>query len=267
MLLDGDLMPERRTSLFETALRHDRMVLLGMLAITLLCWAWIVPMARDMYGRMDGPSAWMMTTVWDWPHLVLLWSMWAVMMAAMMLPSAAPMLILFTVVLRRKGEGSASPVPTYLFAAGYLLVWALFSAGVTLLQRVLTTARVLTPMMEVAEAPVSALLLLAAGVYQWTPLKRACLRTCQSPLSFLTRHWRRGTAGALGMGAVHGAYCLGCCWALMLLLFVGGVMNLWVIAALTVCVVIEKIAPGGGRTAQVTGGVLVVGAIWAVAHR
>jgi len=222
--------------------------------LPLVCWAWIVVMARDMYGSMTGASAWMMTPAWDAPHLLLLWAMWAVMMTGMMLPSAAPMILL-------SGHG---PRP-YLLALGYVSVWTAFSLGATALQWLLMRLLVLTPMMVVSGRWAGAVLLALAGVYQWTPLKRACLATCQAPMAFVTRRWRSGSAGAFLMGAEHGAYCVGCCWALMLLLFVGGVMNLTVIAALTVFVAFEKLTPFGARAARVSGVALVAVALWMVA--
>src|SRR6185436_14421846 len=200
-------------------------------------------MARDLYGPMRGASAWMMTSDWDTLHLLLLWTMWAVMMAAMMLPSAAPMLFLFTIAMRKQGDdGVLAP---FVFAIGYLTVWAGFSLGATLLQRLLGGWLLLTPMLEPATAVVPVTLLILAGVYQLTPLKRACLDSCRSPVSFLTSHWRNGVNGAYRMGVDHGLFCLGCCWALMLLLFAGGVMNLNVILALSLLVLVEKVTPYG----------------------
>ena len=219
--------------------------------VPLVCWIWITVMARDMYGPMTGASAWMMTAVWDAPHLLLLWAMWAVMMTGMMLPSAAPMILL--------GGGGARSA---WLAAGYLVVWIAFSLAATALQWLLMRWLVMTPMMEVSSRTAGAALLLLAGVYQWTPLKRACLTTCQAPMAFLARRWRSGHLGAFRMGAEHGAYCVGCCWALMLLLFAGGVMNLTVIAALTAFVAFEKLVPLGEWSARVSGLVLVALAVW-----
>ena len=232
-------------------MQHERRVTVTLLVlIPLACWTWIALMARDMYGSMHGPSAWMMTASWDAPHLVLLWAMWAVMMTGMMLPSAAPLILLYAGALRTRGAGPAGR-RIYALAGGYLLVWALFSVAATALQRVLSSALVLTPMMEPATPWIAAAILAAAGLYQLTPLKRACLRVCRSPLAYLLQHWRSGdTASAFRLGMGHGLYCLGCCWAMMLLLFAGGVMNLVVIVALTAWVLAEKLAPFGERTAE-----------------
>lgn len=222
--------------------------------VALVCWAWIVALARDMYGPMTGASAWMMTLRWDGPHVFLLWAMWAVMMTGMMLPSAAP-----TILLAR---GGARP---YFLAFGYLAVWSAFSVGAVALQWVLGRLLILTPMMETSSRVAGAVLLLIAGIYQWTPLKRACLSTCQAPMAFLTRRWRSGSFGAFRMGAEHGVYCVGCCWALMMLLFAGGVMNLLVIGALTLFVAFEKLIPAGPWSARVSGAVLVALAVWMIA--
>ena len=231
-------------------------VILPLILLPLVCWAWIVVMARDMYGPMTGASAWMMTPRWDAPHLGLLWAMWAVMMTGMMLPSAVPMILL---------AGDAGPArarTTSLLALGYLVVWALFSVGATALQWGLGRLLVLTPMMEVSNRRMGAGFLIVAGVYQWTPWKQACLTTCRSPLAFLMRRWRSGGWGAFRMGVEHGAYCVGCCWALMLLLFAGGVMNLTVIAALTAFVAFEKLAPVGVHSTRISGALLIGAAAW-----
>jgi predicted metal-binding membrane protein len=256
----------RRFAVLEYMLRRERLLLaLVLLLIVSLSWLWIAAMAWDMYGSMQGLAAWMMTPAWDATHLMLLWAMWAVMMAAMMLPSASPMLLLYLHAARKRNEGPHATLRVYAFAGGYLSVWAVFSVGATLLQRVLATQEMLSPMMEPASATPSALLLLIAGVYQMTPLKRVCLRSCRSPLSFLMRRWQQGWSGAYRMGVEHGAYCLGCCWALMLLLFAGGVMNLVVIAALTAWVLVEKLLPMGEHGARVSGVLLIGGAIWMLA--
>jgi predicted metal-binding membrane protein len=259
-------MPSRTSdgrTLLESALKHERVVTATLIIlIPLACWTWIAVMARDMYGAMLGPSAWMMTTDWDVPHLLLLWAMWAVMMTAMMLPSAAPLVLLYAGALRTSGEARVGR-KTYAMVAGYVFVWALFSGAATALQRVLSIVLVLTPMMEPATPGAAAVLLAIAGLYQLTPLKRACLRVCRSPLSYLLQHWRSGTFAAFRLGAQHGTYCLGCCWALMLLLFAGGVMNLVVIVVLTLWVLAEKFAPFGEQTARASGVALLAIALWA----
>lgn len=248
----------------EAETRRDQILIVAaVLAATALCWAWIVPMARDMYGPMTGPSAWMMTGAWDLRYVLLIWAMWGVMMAGMMLPSASPMLLLYNTVARR-GAAASGLTRVSAMAAGYLLVWLLFSAGATLLQALASRLLLLTPMMEAATPWAGGALLLAAGLYQFTPLKATCLRACRSPLSFIMERWRAGASGAFRMGFAHGRYCLGCCWALMLLLFAGGVMNLWAIAALTLFVLIEKLAPFGVYSARLAGIALIALGLWMV---
>lgn len=252
----------RAPTWLEAALRSDRTpAAILVVLLPLVSWIWIVVLARDMYGPMTGASAWMMTATWDAPHLLLLWLMWAVMMAAMMLPSAAPLVLLYGLAARQRGHHAAVQ-SIHALAAGYLLVWAAFSLGATALQRLLAGLFVLSPMMEVTSPAAGGALLLIAGVYQLTPIKQACLQACRSPFGFLVSRWRSGVAGALRMGAEHGTYCLGCCWALMLLLFAGGVMNLTVIAALTAFVAFEKLGPFGRSGTRVSGTLLVAAGLW-----
>jgi predicted metal-binding membrane protein len=235
--------------------RPERFAATALLLIfPLACWAWIVVMARDMYGPMTGASAWMMTPHWDGAHLLLLWLMWAVMMAGMMLPTATPMVLAYAAIARRTAQ-TAAAARIAAIVAGYLTVWIIFSVGATVLQRLLARALVLTPMMELTRTA-GGVLLLIAGAYQATPLKQTCLRWCQSPAGFLLTRWRNGIGGTWRMGAEHGVACVGCCWALMLLLFAGGVMNLAVIAALTAFVAFEKLAPIGRLGEWISGAAL-----------
>ena len=236
-------------------------VVVLLVLVPVVSWTWIVIMARDMYGPMTGASAWMMTLDWDVRHLLLLWAMWAVMMTGMMLPSAAPLLLLYGAAARRSSPQTAAR-QTYALAAGYLAAWTTFSLGATALQRALASLLLLSPMMEAANSRVSAALLLIAGVYQWTPLKNACLHACQSPVGFLMGRWRSGGRGAFWMGLEHGSHCVGCCWALMLLLFAGGVMNVLVIVVLTAFVVLEKLMPVGRLGARISGAFLIAAGCW-----
>ncbi len=243
-------------------MRYNRApVVVLLILLPAVSWMWIIVMARDMYGPMTGASAWMMTLNWDIWHLLLLWAMWAVMMTGMMLPSASPLVLLYGAGARRSAEGSAGR-QIYALVAGYLVIWTVFSLGATVLQRALAALLLLSPMMEATSSRISATLLLVAGVYQLTPLKQACLRTCQSPLGFLMSRWRNGSSGAFRLGLEHGAHCVGCCWALMLLLFAGGVMNLTVIAALTAFVAFEKLAPLGRHGARISGVLLLAAGFW-----
>ena len=212
--------------------------------------------AMGMAMSMDMP--------WTAADIFFTFAMWAVMMVGMMTPSAAPVLLLFAGMVRGRG-GTRWPLVVAAFGAGYLIVWTAFSAGAGLAQWGLHGSAMLSPAMSASSARLGGAILIAAGVYQLTPFKSACLTHCRSPLGFLLSHWRDGTVGALRMGIAHGTYCVGCCWALMGVLFVVGVMNLVWVAAMTVFVLVEKIGPAGAIVARVAG-VLMIAAgalVWA----
>jgi predicted metal-binding membrane protein len=196
----------------------------------------------------------------------LMFLMWWVMMTGMMLPSALPMTLTFATVNRRRRELRTPYVPTAVFVAGYLLAWGAFSVAATALQWGLERAALMTPMMHTSSPLLGGLLFVAAGLYQLTPLKHACLRRCRSPLAFVLERWRDGTAGALRMGMEHGAYCLGCCAPLMALLFVGGVMNLLWVAAIAAWVLLEKVVPAGEALARVAGVAAMAFGAWMIAR-
>lgn len=246
--------------MLEAVLRRDRWVLVGALAVILaLAWAWLLAGAgMDMSAvemtRMAGMDGWLMQpAAWTPAYAALIAAMWWVMMVAMMLPSAAPVLLLFARVNRKDRAVDAPLVPTALFAAGYLLAWGVFSLIASGLQWGLESLRLLSPMLETTHRWLGAGILVAAGLWQLTPLKARCLSHCRSPLGFLAQHWRAGPAGALRMGLEHGAYCIGCCWFLMALLFFGGVMNLYWIVGLSVFVLVEKTVPQGHWVARAVG--------------
>ena len=265
--MHSPVVNEQPPTRVERLLEHDRAAFAVLLiVIPLVCWSWIVVMARDMYGPMTGASAWMMTLRWDARHVFLLWAMWAVMMAGMMLPSASPLLLLYGAAARRSRLDAGAGVwrQIYALAAGYVAVWAVFSIAATGAQRLLAMLLIVSPMMEVTSRVASGTMLALAGVYQLTPLKQACLHVCQSPLGFMMHRWRAGTLGAFRMGVDHGIYCVGCCWALMLLLFVGGVMNLAVVVAISAFVAVEKLLPYGAATARVSGAALIAAAAWMI---
>ena len=201
-------------------------------------------------GAMD-----MSQMPWTVATVVLMFVMWSVMMVGMMVPSATPMILLFARVQRHKFADAAPGLRISAFVVGYLLVWVSFSLIATGLQWLLTELRFLSPMMESTNSLLASGILLGAGAYQLSPLKQACLRRCQSPADFLASHWQDGVNGSLRMGFEHGVFCLGCCWLLMTLLFVGGVMNLIWVAAIAFFVLLEKIAPRGEVVGKI-GGVL-----------
>jgi predicted metal-binding membrane protein len=275
---------------FERLLRRDRIVTLGALAVLgLLAWLYV------LNGAGLGMSAWQMTTLSLFPHreagaamaampgmdmsamtmsggpwgyrawgLMIL--MWWIMMIAMMTPSAAPTILLYARVHRHeaaRGQIREKLAPTGAFAGGYLLSWLAFSLVAAVSHWGLERAGALSAMMMGSQSRwLSGAVLIAAGLYQLSPLKHACITHCRAPASFLTHHWRPGASGAVRLGVLHGAYCIGCCWMLMALLFVGGVMNLIWIAALAVLVLIEKALPAGDWVGRAAGVALIA---WGVA--
>ena len=216
-------------------------------------------------GTMPGMAAPALATAWHPATVALMTAMWWIMMVAMMTPSAAPAILLYARVLRHaEGRGDAAGLaPTAAFTGGYLLAWFGFAMLAVPLQLLLVASGILgEATMASRSAALSAAILFAAGLYQLSPLKDACLTQCRAPAAFLSRHWMRGAWGALRLGLRHGAYCVGCCWLLMLLLFVGGVMNLAWIALLTALVLAEKLWRGGRAIGLATGVILC---IWAAA--
>jgi predicted metal-binding membrane protein len=243
----------------ETVLRRDRtIVLAGLAAVTLVAWAYLVYLVWDM-RTMDMAPDMAMPQMQSWRavELLLLFVMWAIMMVAMMMPSVAPLILMFARANRQKGGGHMVGSAAILLL-GYLLIWTGFSVLATLAQWRLHRAALLSPMMVSTSSVLGGLLLGAAGVFQFTPLKRACLVRCRSPLSFLMSEWRDGGWGTLVMGLKHGAYCIGCCWMLMALLFVAGVMNLLWVGAISVFVLVEKVAPKGEGLGRIAGAALIV---------
>ena len=268
----------------ESVLRRDRLVVVSALvAVIVLSWGYVLAgagmgmsafeMTRmtqpvgvidstqpSMQGISMGGSAvggTMVTGAWTVGYAVVIFFMWWVMMFGMMLPSAAPLLLLFARMMRKEKDKGAPYVPTGVFALGYVIMWAAFSAIATGAQWGLEASGLLSDIMVGTSAVLGAGLLIAAGVWQLTPWKNACLRHCRSPIGFLSAHWRPGRTGAFKMGLVHGAFCLGCCWFLMALLFYGGVMNLYWIIGLALYILIEKLLPAGARIGQLTGVILI----------
>ncbi len=233
--------------------RDTTVVVAALLIVIALAWAYVLAgagmgmSALEMTRASSGGAMGMMMTpaAWDLAYAVVMFFMWWVMMIAMMLPSAAPMVLLFAAVNRKQQERGARFVPTSLFVLAYLVAWAGFSIVAVALQWALEGAALLSPMLLSASTVFGGLLLLAAGIYQLTPLKQSCLNHCRSPLQFVMMHWRSGAGGAFRMGLEHGAYCVGCCWFLMGLLFFGGVMNLYWIVGIAVYVLLEKTIPMG----------------------
>lgn len=245
-------------SLLERVLHRDRLIVaIGTAAVTALAWAYLASGAgMDTEMMADMPD--MAPMPWTPLYAALLFVMWWVMMIAMMAPSAAPTVLLYATVKRKQETASCAAMDAWIFLAGYLATWAGFSVVAVLVQWALERLGLLSMAMASTSSILGGLILLAAGLYQFTPLKRACLRYCESPLMFLSRHWRPGTRGAFHMGIRHGSYCVGCCWFLMALLFVSGVMNLLWIIAIALYVAGEKLLPFGPRLSHAAGGALIL---------
>jgi predicted metal-binding membrane protein len=258
----------------ERLIGKDRIITIaGLAVLTLLSWIWVLTGAGTGMSTvsmstfkfpppiMDG-----MTMAWSPGYAALMLAMWWIMMIAMMVPSAAPMILLYGRVSRhaqKKGQMAQGVLPTFVFVLGYLAAWLGFSALATGTQWGLERAGLMQQMlMWSTNTTLTGLLLIGAGLYQLTPLKHACLEHCRSPAGYLSEHWRDGRSGAFQMGLTHGTYCLGCCWVLMALLFAGGVMNLVWIAGIAIIVLIEKVAPLGARFGQGLAALMVGGGLW-----
>jgi predicted metal-binding membrane protein len=267
----------------EVALRRDREVV-TLVLVTVIAASWLYLLAgagTGMYphemavlapAQMSIAGMLMSPVTWTPDHALVLFSMWWLMMIAMMLPSAAPMVLLHAAVTRTglaRSDDSGPNAPshrlrsaTIAFIAGYLVMWGAFSLVAVVAQWALVRGELLSAMMMPTSRFLGAGLLIAAGLWQLTPLKTVCLRHCRSPISFLSTHWRPGVGGAFRMGIKHGVFCLGCCWFLMALLFYGGVMNLIWIIGLALFVFAEKILPAGVAFGRATGLLLIAWGAW-----
>jgi predicted metal-binding membrane protein len=242
--------------MLDDALRRDRIVTAaGIAGLAAFAWAYVTSMATPS-GHVGMTMA--------MPGLAWLVGMWVVMMVAMMLPSAAPTILLFTTVSSRRRRQGVPAAPPAVFTAGYLLVWTLYAAIAGGVQWELHRRLLLSPAMASASPVLAGGLLVAAGLYQWLPIKRACLSHCRSPLGFFASEWREGVGGALWMGMRHGSFCVGCCWLLMALLFVAGVMNLPWVVGIAGLVLVEKVVPGGVWVGRVAGVAMVGWGVWLI---
>lgn len=240
--------------------RDQKIVLATLVAIAGLAWVYLFSLSQDMAGMDDMPGMAMAPMPAPFSLTAI---MWAVMMVGMMLPSALPMILLFTTVQRKQGTQPALTTGT--FVAGYLMVWGGYAVMAAALQVALGQMALLSPSMVLVSKQVAGLIFLLAAAYEFSPLKNRCLTQCSSPVAFITSHWRPGLSGAFRMGLTHGAFCVGCCWALMLLLFAAGVMNLLWVAALAVLVLAQKVVPYpraamtvAGTAMAVVGGILLL---------
>ncbi len=261
-------MPMPDATPLESVLRHDRHILtVGLGASIAIAWGYQVYMDWGMrHGSAVIAALMPIVQGWTVEDLLLLFLMWVLMMLAMMLPSVAPTILAFAAIQRRRREEQHPYVTTGVFVSGYLAVWIAFSAVATAAQLGLHATALLSPAM-VARAPAFVgALLIATGIFQWTPVKEVCLSRCRSPLGFLLAHWREGTAGAFRLGLRHGGDCVGCCALLMALMFVNGVMNVGWMALITAFILAEKLFPAHRWTARIAGTVLCGWGIWVLAR-
>lgn len=249
-----------KTNLFH----NDRFIVFsGLAVLTIFAWAYMIHMAMNMAGagmNMAKPCA----MHWGIGDIIHLFVMWTIMMAAMMLPAATPMIMMFAAANGHRGEGEGPLIPTWLFVLGYLTVWTAYSGLAALTQWSLHLSGLLTHHMAIANPVLGGLVLFAAGVFQWTPFRDACMSKCRSPIGFLMTEWRAGRRGALIMGVKAGLFCVGCCWLLMVLSFVLGVMNMIWMAALTAFMLLEKVVDNRWIS-RMAGLTLVVWGVWAAA--
>lgn len=240
------------------------LLLISLLALIVLAWMILLRIARDMSapgGMADAAMAGMLMP-WSLADALLMFTMWGVMMVGMMLPSALPMLLIYQQMLRKRMPAPRRHLALLLFCCAYGLVWTGFALGATVLQWALEQLALLSPGMHSGTTALGAGLLLVAGVYQWLPAKAVCLEHCRGPLHFLLGYWRPDVLGGWRMGLAHGAYCLGCCWALMGLLFVVGVMNLLWVAVIGVFILLEKNLPQGLWLSRICGVLLLGWGLW-----
>jgi len=243
-------------------------VVLSIISMCVLAWAYLIHLAATTPPMTSGATAMSLAMpsshAWGLPDFTAMFVMWSVMMVAMMLPSATPVILLYAKINRNRELHGRTRNSVGLFIGGYLLVWIGFSIFATLLNWGLHLGGYLTSMMGRATPVVAGVALLGAGLFQFSPLKYACLTNCRSPVGFLLAHWREGWAGTARMGIHHGLYCLGCCWLLMVLLFVLGVMNLLWIAALTMFVLAEKVVPAGHLLGRIAGLFMIAWGAWLI---
>ena len=258
----------RLDSVIERAVRSERGVMVvALAALTALAWIYLYWDASRMAAMAPSAGDGMPGMAMPPPGLnlaaaVMVFVMWTIMMIGMMVPSVAPTILMYAGMVRRNREAGRALPAAWIFTAGYLAAWTIFSLAVTLLQLALAQFGLISPMMASTSHWLTGGLLIAAGLYQWLPLKDVCLEFCRSPLATLMGRWRPGAKGAFLMGLENGFYCVGCCWALMLLLFAGGVMNLALVALIAGFVLIEKVFPYGQLTARVAGVLLVTAGLW-----
>ena len=257
------------TILLESLFKRDRYIVgAGLFFVAAIGWGYLLFLAWDMrLGGVGGGMSMSRVNPWSPVDFALMYVMWAVMMVSMMVPTAAPMILTFVNINRRRMETKRPYVSTSVFLMGYLIIWFGFATLATLSQWALHQAALLSSMMGSVGPIVGGSLLVVAGVFQWTPFKNICLNHCRTPIGFMMTEWREGTRGALVMGVRHGGFCLGCCWFLMALMFAAGIMNIVWMAGIAAYMLVEKVVPAGpwgSRLTWTAGGAMVVWGSWIV---
>ena len=244
-------VPGESTAAVESVQRHDHaFVVAGLVGVSLVAWAYLISGVESFHGAEVGlPS----TELWTPRDFALVFLMWSIMMVAMMVPSASPMVVTYAAIRRKQHPDERAFGACVAFLLGYVILWTSFSALATLAQWGLQHAALISAAGASTNAIFAGALLLVAGVFQWTPWKQACLTHCRSPFLFIMTSWRDGTRGAFTMGLEHGVFCLGCCWALMALMFFAGVMNIFWLVALSLFVLVEKVVPAGDLLGRLAG--------------
>ena len=249
-MLIMDVRGESPTAV-ESALGHERaFVVAGLVGVSLIAWVYLISEAETFHREGVGLPR---MELWSPGDFVLVFLMWSIMMVAMMVPSASPMVLTYATIRRKQHPDEGAFGATGAFLLGYVILWTAFSALATAAQWGLQRAALISSAGESTNAVFAGGLLLVAGIFQWTPWKRACLTRCRSPFLFIMTSWRDGTRGALMMGLEHGVFCLGCCWALMALMFLAGVMNIFWLVALSLFVLVEKVVPAGDLVGRLAG--------------
>lgn len=246
--------------MLEKILKKDKIIIIsGIVVITIFSWAYLFYLAYEMQSmNMTDELAIPQISKWNPIEFFLMFIMWFVMMIGMMIPSASPMILVFATVNRKRKEKDQPYVPTFIFMLGYLSIWGLFSLFATVAQYYFVKYDFLGHSMKSSNHFFGGIILFAAGIFQWTPLKNVCLNHCRSPLEFIMNKWREGYKGAYLMGLNHGTFCLGCCWVLMLILFVTGVMNLLWVAIIAIFVLLEKVSKHGFLIGRILGLLLIL---------
>jgi predicted metal-binding membrane protein len=265
-----------RNSALAVAPRYVQVVVLAaLLTLAALAWGYVIWLAAQMSApsdpamssmpQMDGMMAPGFSS-WTFAHFLFIFMMWSVMMAGMMIPSVTPMVLIYARVTQQGAAPGRLLAPAGWFATGYLIAWSLFAAFASLAQWGLEKLALISPMMAGTNHKFGGAVLIAAGVYQWLPIKDGCLGQCREPLAFIQRHggFQTSAPGSLRLGLLHGKYCVGCCWALMAILFVVGVMNLLWIAILMIIVLLEKVVPGGRYFSRFAGGAALAAGLWMI---